>query len=94
MSTEPTLFDVAIIGSGPGGYVSAIKAAQLGLKVALIENVITSYSIHYTKLYDRIKNTEFSESPPLNDGAVARARNSMDLLKRTTGVPCVTGFSP
>jgi dihydrolipoamide dehydrogenase len=37
VSTEPTLFDVAIIGSGPGGYVSAIKAAQLGLKVALIE---------------------------------------------------------
>ena len=37
MSTEPNLFDVAIIGSGPGGYVAAIKAAQLGLKVALIE---------------------------------------------------------
>ena len=37
MSTESNLFDVAIIGSGPGGYVSAIKAAQLGLKVALIE---------------------------------------------------------
>jgi dihydrolipoamide dehydrogenase len=37
LSTEPNLFDVAIIGSGPGGYVAAIKAAQLGLKVALIE---------------------------------------------------------
>lgn len=30
-------FDVAILGSGPGGYVSAIRAAQLGLKVAIIE---------------------------------------------------------
>lgn len=30
-------FDTAIIGSGPGGYVAAIKAAQLGLSVALIE---------------------------------------------------------
>lgn len=30
-------FDVVVIGSGPGGYVSAIKAAQLGLKVACIE---------------------------------------------------------
>ena len=30
-------FDVAIIGSGPGGYVAAIKAAQLGLRVAIIE---------------------------------------------------------
>jgi len=30
-------FDVAIIGAGPGGYVAAIKAAQRGKKVALIE---------------------------------------------------------
>ncbi|XXF75134.1 dihydrolipoyl dehydrogenase [Myxococcaceae bacterium GXIMD 01537] len=30
-------FDVVIIGSGPGGYVGAIRAAQLGLKTALIE---------------------------------------------------------
>ncbi len=30
-------FDVAIIGSGPGGYVAAIRAAQLGLKTACIE---------------------------------------------------------
>jgi dihydrolipoamide dehydrogenase len=30
-------YDLAIIGSGPGGYVCAIKAAQLGLKVAVVE---------------------------------------------------------
>ena len=30
-------FDVVVIGSGPGGYVSAIRAAQLGLKVAIVE---------------------------------------------------------
>src|SRR5690554_7653370 len=30
-------YDVAIIGSGPGGYVAAIRCAQLGLKTALIE---------------------------------------------------------
>lgn len=30
-------FDVAVIGSGPGGYVAAIRCAQLGLKTALIE---------------------------------------------------------
>jgi dihydrolipoamide dehydrogenase len=30
-------YDVAIVGAGPGGYVAAIRAAQLGLKVALIE---------------------------------------------------------
>jgi len=30
-------FDVVIIGSGPGGYVAAIRAAQLGLKTAVVE---------------------------------------------------------
>jgi len=32
-----TIYDVAIIGSGPGGYTAAIRAAQLGLKPCLIE---------------------------------------------------------
>jgi dihydrolipoamide dehydrogenase len=35
LSTEQ--FDVTVIGSGPGGYVAAIRAAQLGLKVAIVE---------------------------------------------------------
>jgi dihydrolipoamide dehydrogenase len=30
-------YDLAILGSGPGGYVAAIRAAQLGMKVAIIE---------------------------------------------------------
>ena len=30
-------FDVIVIGGGPGGYVAAIRAAQLGLKVAVVE---------------------------------------------------------
>lgn len=34
-------YDVVIIGSGPGGYVAAIRAAQLGNKVALIEKYST-----------------------------------------------------
>ncbi len=32
-----SLYDVTIIGAGPGGYVAAIRAAQLGLRVALVE---------------------------------------------------------
>ncbi len=32
-----TSFDVIVIGAGPGGYVAAIRAAQLGLKVAVVE---------------------------------------------------------
>jgi dihydrolipoamide dehydrogenase len=34
-------FDVTIIGSGPGGYVAAIRCAQLGMKTALIERYNT-----------------------------------------------------
>ncbi|MGB0170130.1 MAG: FAD-dependent oxidoreductase, partial [Paracoccaceae bacterium] len=30
-------FDLVIIGAGPGGYVAAIRAAQLGLNVAIVE---------------------------------------------------------
>jgi len=30
-------YDLIVIGGGPGGYVAAIRAAQLGLQVALVE---------------------------------------------------------
>ena len=36
-STSPTSFDLIVIGAGPGGYVCAFRAAQLGLSVALVE---------------------------------------------------------
>lgn len=35
-------FDVAVIGAGPGGYVAAIRAAQLGLKVCCIDDWVTN----------------------------------------------------
>jgi dihydrolipoamide dehydrogenase len=37
MTMADTSFDIIIIGSGPGGYVAAIRAAQLGFKTAIIE---------------------------------------------------------
>jgi len=36
-----SVFDVAVIGSGPGGYVAAIRCSQLGMKTALIEKYNT-----------------------------------------------------
>jgi dihydrolipoamide dehydrogenase len=38
MRTEKQ-YDLAIIGAGPGGYHAAIRAAQYGAKVALIEKI-------------------------------------------------------
>ena len=38
MTSDGYDFDVLVIGSGPGGYVAAIRAAQLGLKTACAES--------------------------------------------------------
>src|SRR4051812_12931970 len=37
MSESPSSFDLVVIGAGPGGYVAAIRAAQLGMRVACVE---------------------------------------------------------
>lgn len=36
-NTDQLSFDVIVVGAGPGGYVAAIRAAQLGLKTAIVE---------------------------------------------------------
>jgi pyruvate/2-oxoglutarate dehydrogenase complex dihydrolipoamide dehydrogenase (E3) component len=35
------LYDLVVIGTGPGGYVCAVRAAQLGMKVAVVEKNAT-----------------------------------------------------
>src|ERR1044071_4814727 len=39
--TMPERYDIVIIGGGPGGYVAAIRAAQLGMRTACIESRAT-----------------------------------------------------
>ena len=41
MST-PKQFDVVVIGAGPGGYIAAIRAAQLGFSVACIDEWVNA----------------------------------------------------
>lgn len=60
-------FDLVIIGSGPGGYVAAIKAAKLGMKTAIVERadiggtclnrgcIPTKTLIHSAQLYQEAK---------------------------------------
>jgi dihydrolipoamide dehydrogenase len=62
-------YDVAIIGSGPGGYVAAIRAGQLGLKTVVVEKdpflggtclhvgcIPTKVLLHHAEVYDHFKN--------------------------------------
>lgn len=64
-------YDLAIIGSGPGGYVAAIRAAQWGLKTLLIEKdgflggtclhvgcIPTKIMLHHAELFDHFKNAK------------------------------------
>lgn len=61
-------YDLAIIGSGPGGYVAAIRAAQWGLKTAVVEKdpflggtclhvgcIPTKVLLYHADLYDNFK---------------------------------------
>ena len=44
------IYDLAIIGSGPGGYVAAIRASQLGMSVAVIEKKDFSENLEYNSI--------------------------------------------
>ncbi|MBT6565853.1 MAG: FAD-dependent oxidoreductase, partial [Candidatus Puniceispirillum sp.] len=37
IKSDNKTFDIIVIGGGPGGYVAAIRASQLGMKAAVVE---------------------------------------------------------
>ncbi|MDR3473772.1 MAG: FAD-dependent oxidoreductase, partial [Devosia sp.] len=90
-----TQYDVAIIGSGPAGYTAAIRAGQLGLKVALIEkvNVLGGTCLHVgciptkailfsAEIWDHLKHAaDFGI-----DGVTAPALNWPNVLKRKNAI--------
>jgi dihydrolipoamide dehydrogenase len=64
-------YDLVIIGSGPGGYVAAIRAAQWGLKTAVVEKdtflggtclhvgcIPTKVFLHHADIYDNFRRAE------------------------------------
>ncbi|MEW5817739.1 MAG: FAD-dependent oxidoreductase, partial [Spirochaetota bacterium] len=63
-------YDIVIIGAGPGGYVAAIKASQLGLKACLIEKdklggvclnmgcIPSKALIHQAEIFKSVKELE------------------------------------
>src|SRR3954471_21459528 len=68
MMSEGGEYDLVVIGGGPGGYVAAIKAAQLGLKVACVEKrgalggtclnvgcIPSKALLHSSEMYEEVK---------------------------------------
>ncbi|NLL48887.1 MAG: FAD-dependent oxidoreductase, partial [Firmicutes bacterium] len=76
-------YTIAILGGGPGGYVAAIKAAQLGAKTVLIEGgnvggvclnegcIPTKTLLKSAKVYQDILNSENYGIKVTRDGAIA-----------------------
>jgi dihydrolipoamide dehydrogenase len=90
-----TIYDLAIIGGGPAGYTCAIRAAQLGLKVALIEKtdklggtclhvgcIPTKAMLFSAEVWDHLKHAESYGI----DGVSAPKLNWENLLKRKNDI--------
>jgi dihydrolipoamide dehydrogenase len=90
-----TIYDVAIIGSGPGGYTAAIRGAQLGLKVVLIESdsvlggtclhvgcIPTKALLFNADIWDHVKHAEEYGI----DGLGTPALNWQNVLKRKSAI--------
>jgi dihydrolipoamide dehydrogenase len=70
-------FDIVVIGGGPGGYVAAIRAAQLGARVLLVEKeelggtclnrgcIPTKTILSDVKLYDHVRHASFLKTDGL-----------------------------
>jgi len=95
-------FDLIILGSGPGGYVAAIRAAQWGLKTAVIEKddrlggtclnvgcIPTKALLYNAEVYDLInRSKEFGIEcgMPKLDWAAVQARQKKVVLKHNKGL--------
>jgi len=95
-------YDVAIIGSGPGGYVAAIRAGELGLKTVVVEKdpflggtclhvgcIPTKVLLHHADVYDHMKNAAelgFEVSGLKINWANVLARKNKIVTKHSKGI--------
>jgi len=102
LSTSNEAFDVTIIGSGPGGYVAAVRAGQLGLSTAIIEKdknlggtcllrgcIPTKALLHTADLLDEFKHAKnfgISTSEVTLDFDQAQKFKGKVVLKGSKGV--------
>jgi dihydrolipoamide dehydrogenase len=102
LSSTNEAFDLTIIGAGPGGYVAAIRAGQLGLRTAIIEKdknlggtcllrgcIPTKSLLHTADLLDEFKHAKehgVVAGPASLDFVQAQKRKSKVVLKLAKGV--------
>ncbi len=79
-----THYDVAVIGSGPGGYVAAIRASQLGAKVAIVEDM----GIHLAQP----PTFDMSKAVAYKDKVVKRMVNGVGILMKGNNVDVFDGL--
>src|SRR5215472_14750651 len=97
-----TQYNVAVIGAGPGGYVAAIRAAQLGAKVAIVEKqylggtclnvgcIPSKAMLHIAEVLHEIESFEdlgiHLPQAPTFDMSKAVAYKDKDVKRMTSGV--------
>lgn len=102
LSTESEKYDVVVIGGGPGGYVAAIKSAQLGLKTACVESrgrlggtclnvgcIPSKALLHSSHLYEEAQK-HFKTHGLVIDGEVRVDLDAM-MANKTKSVEGLTG---
>lgn len=99
------IYDVIILGAGPGGYVAAIKAAQMGGRVALIEKediggvclnwgcIPTKALLKSARLFEEVKKSDFFGIDGIDQSKIRVNWEQMNIRKDAVVKRLVNGVS-